>query len=193
MCGTLLENTDINYIWKIATGLAINHRKVKHFEDLELGGKLKARGLPVSMRIIRKTFRADREDSQTYLEVVECCGRVPVSQRYLLKWISTQGNDSRLTWGTRLYLERFVLLFNRIRINTSRHTACWLNILIVTWAKQGNECHLSYRFRSTYRPTYQSICRSIVDRHSTDVSIEHRPTYWPTYVDRVPYTVWQKK
>ena len=55
--------------WKIATGLPKNHKNYKSFEDLELGGDMQARGIPVgSIRKIRRTGRADREGSQAYLE-----------------------------------------------------------------------------------------------------------------------------
>ena len=48
-------------------------KNYKRFEDLELGGDLQARGIPLSIRKIRKSVGTDREGSQIYLEVVEYC------------------------------------------------------------------------------------------------------------------------
>ena len=73
MRGPLLEITKErmeNCAW-----LPKNLKNYKRFEDLELGGDLQARGIPVSIRKKLEDLVElhDREGSQTYREVVECC------------------------------------------------------------------------------------------------------------------------
>ena len=82
--------------WKIATGLPKNLKTKKHFEDLELGGDLQARGILVSIRKIRRAGRTDREESQIHLE---SSGTVRVS------------NTCELNFNTRLCFQLICHVF----------------------------------------------------------------------------------